>query len=128
MAKEELLIKLSLFEQQARQLEEQIQQIDSQIKEFEVFSSSIKNLGEQGSKGKEILAPIGKGIFGKVKLEEDKFFVNVGEGVFLKKNPEQAVEIINNQIDKLKKSRIELIEAVGKINLELDKIMLDAQK
>jgi len=126
MAKEEMLMKLSLLEQQARQVEGQIQQVDGQIGEIEVLKNSLLNLGKE--KGSEILAPVGKGIFAKSELKEDKFFVNVGAGIFLKKNPEQAVEIIDEQIERLKSLRLELIEAISKINEELNKVVQEAQK
>lgn len=122
---EEMLIKLSLLEQQARQLEQQIEQVDSQIQEFETLILSLSKLKD--NKSKEILTPIGRGIFSKAELKEDKFFVNIGSGIFVKKDSGESIEVINKQISQLKEIRIELIKAISKINEELDVIVNEAE-
>lgn len=122
MSKEELLLKLSLLENQSNQLEQQIHQVDQQIQEFEILQININRLGKE----KEILAPIGKGVFAKSELKEDKFFVNVGAGVLVKKRGEDAVEIIHEQVSQLKEIRIQLIEAINQINSELEKVIDEA--
>lgn len=126
MAKEDFLIRLSLLEQQANQIEEQIVQVEQQIQEMQVLSLNIGKLGKE--KEKEILAPVGRGIFSKAELKEDKFFVNVGCGIFLKKNGDEASKIVNNQIEKLRQMKIELIEIISNINSELEKVVQEAQK
>ncbi len=124
MAKEELIFKLSLLEQQSEQIEQQIHQVEQQIQEFLVLQENLNNLKEKS----QILAPIGKGVFSKANLEEDKFFVSVGAGVMVKKSGEQAVKIIQEQISQLKEIRIQLIEAISQINSELEKLVEEAQE
>ena len=123
---QEFLIKLSMFEQQARQIEGQVQQVDEQVQGLEVLSINLSEL-KQG-KGKEILAPIGKGIFVRSELKEDKFILGIGSGVFVKKNAEQARAIVEKQVLKLKNLRTELITEISKINEQLDNIINSAQK
>ncbi len=124
MAKEEFLFKLSMMQQQAEQIEQQIHQVDEQIQEFLVLQENLGKLKEKS----QILSPIGKGVFSKAMLEDNKFFVNVGSGVLVKKKPEQAIEIIQEQVSQLKEIRIQLIEAISQINSELEKVVEEAQK
>jgi len=124
MVKEELLINLTMLQQQAEQIEQQIYQADEQIQEFIVLQENLNNLKEKS----QILAPVGKGVFSKAELKEDKFFVNVGSGVIVKKTGEGAVEIIQEQVNQLKKIRNELIEAMSQINSELERIVDEARK
>ena len=60
---QELMFKLSLFEQQIRQLQEQLQAIEQAIIETSSLKFGLDDI--KGGKDKEIMASIGKGIFAR---------------------------------------------------------------
>ena len=70
MAKEEVLLQLSMLEQQANEITEKIQAVDNQVSELESLKFSLKKM--EKSKGKEMLSPLGRGIFLKTEVKDEK--------------------------------------------------------
>ena len=95
---QELMFKLSMFEQQMQQLQQQLQAVEQGIVEMNNLNFGLEEL--VGSKDKEILAPIGRGIFVKTKLLSEELTVDVGGKNFVKKSIPEAKKIINEQIKK----------------------------
>ena len=125
-ANQELIFKLSMFEQQIQQINQQVQAVEEGIIELR----SLKNgLGEiKNSNGKEIMASIGKGIFIKAKIISDELNVDIGEKNFVKKSVSETQEIIESQIRKLEGVRIELDENLETLGNEAKKIIEEAEK
>ena len=82
----------------------------------------------KNSVGKEVLAPLGRGIFVETKLISDKLKVDVGGRNFVKKSIQETKEIIGRQVEKLHEIREELNEKIEDINEELTKTILEAQE
>lgn len=126
MAKEELLIKLSMLEQQANEQAEKVQAIDNQVNELESLKLSLKKM--EKSKGKEMLAPLGRGIFLKTEVKEDKVFVNVGSRTLVKKTFSEAAEIVDAQIKEMENLKHQLMHNIDEINQNLRDLVEEAQK
>ena len=122
---EELLMKLSMLEQQANEQAEQIQAIDNQISELESLKLSLSKM--EKSKGKEMLAPLGRGIFIKTEVKEEKLFVNVGSKTLVKKTPKETAEIIDNQIKEMGRVKAHLLGNIEQINQSLSGLINEAQ-
>tara|TARA_Y100000031_G_C8199439_1_gene375459 strand:+ start:988 stop:1392 length:405 start_codon:yes stop_codon:yes gene_type:complete len=114
---QEILFKLSMFEQQVQQLQQQLQAVEQGIVELNSLSLGLDGL--DGKKGKEILAPIGKGIFAKAKLLSEELIVNIGDKTFVKKNISETKKIIEKQIEKLEEVKKELDKNLENVNGEL---------
>lgn len=123
MTNEELIMKLSVLQQEAGKIEEQIQLVNQQIQEFEGLKSSL----EKFENGQEMLAGLGKGVYFKCKTEDDKLLVNIGENVVLRKTRKETAKIIDKQILNLEKFKENLLNQIEKINLELQKIVSEAR-
>ncbi len=118
---QEYLIQLSVLQQQAEQIQQQITAIDRQISEMRVFETELNEL--KSGRGKEILAQVAKGIFIKSEIKEDNLFVNVGEKNFVKKNIEDTKKLIFQQSQRLNEVKKSLLEDLDKINKDLEKIL-----
>ena len=123
---QEVMFKLSIFEQQIRQLQEQHQAVEQAITETGSLMYSLDDL--KGSEGKEIFASIGKGIFVKGEIKSDDLIVDVGGKRFVKKSISETQELIKKQVKKLDGIKIEIEENLEKINEELTKVFEEAQK
>ncbi len=123
---QELMLKLSLFEQQIRQLHEQLQAVEQGIIEMSSLNLGLDEL--KGAKDKEILAPIGRGIFAKAKLLSEELTVDVGNKNLVKKSISATQETIQEQIIKLKNVKKELKENLERLNQEVTKVFMYAQK
>jgi prefoldin alpha subunit len=123
---QEFLFKLSMFEQQIQQMQQQINAVEEGIMEL---SSLNIGLGEiNNSEGKEILAPVGRGIFIKSKITSENLVVDVGGRNFVKKSVSETQEIIKKQIEKLEEIKKELTQGLEEIGREAEKIISEAQK
>jgi prefoldin alpha subunit len=123
---QELMFKLSMFEQQIQQLQQQIQAVEQGIIEMNTLSVGLDEL--KGSKGKEIMAPIGRGIFAKTKLVSEELTVDVGGGNFVKKSIPNTKKIIEEQVNKLKDVKKTLNDNLEKISRELVNVMEEGKE
>ena len=122
---QELMLKLSMHEQQIQQLQQQLQAIEQAIVEMDSLNLGLDEL--VGSKDKEILAQIGRGIFAKTKLLSEELIVDIGGKNFVKKSIPDTKKIIEEQIKKLEDVKKELENNLEKINEELTKTFMSAQ-
>ncbi len=123
---QEIMFKLSMFEQQIQQLQQQLQAVEQGIVEMESLNIGLNEL--VGSVGKEILAPIGRGIFIKTKLLSEDLTVDIGEKKFVKKTIPETKKLIEEQIGKLKEVKGELEESLEKVSEELQEVMNEARE
>jgi len=123
---QELMYKFSIFEQQIRELQQQIEAIERGIMELNSINFGLEEL--VGAKDKEIFASVGKGIFVKAKILSESLNVDVGEGNFVKKSIPETKELITEQIKKLEGIRKELEENLEEIGEELGKMMKETHE
>lgn len=122
---QEILFQLSIFEQQIQQLQQQIQSLEQGIIEINTLNLGLNELKD--SEGKEILAPIGRGIFVKSKILSEELTVDIGGKNFVKKTVSETQKLIQNQTKKLEDVKKDLekdLEIVGK---EVEKVIHKAQ-
>jgi len=118
---QELIFKLSMYEQQIQQLQQQLQAVEQGIMEM---NSLYEGLGELiGSVDKEIMAPIGRGIFLKTKLLSEELRVDIGNKTFIKKSIPEAQELIKEQLVKLDDVKRELNYNLDMVGEDMRKIM-----
>ena len=122
---QELIFKLSMFEQQIQQLQQQLQLVESGVVELDSLILGLDGL--EGGSGREILAPVGRGIFAKAKLISEELTVDVGGKNFVKKSIPETQEMIEEQIEKLGQVKKELEESLEKIEGEMRKLVEKAQ-
>jgi prefoldin alpha subunit len=123
---QELMFKLQMFEQQIQQLQQQIQAVEKAI--IGMTSLKFELEGLIGKKDKEIMAPIGNGIFAKARLISENLIIDVGGKNFVTKNISQTKELINEQIKKLKNVQLDLKDNLEKVGEEFNKMIVEAQK
>jgi len=123
---QELFFKLSMFEQQIQNIQQQLQAVEKAILDM---NSLILNLEElRGSEGKEVLSSIGRGIFAKTKLISEELIVDIGGKHLVKKNIPDTQGVIKEQVKKLEEAKKDLNKALEEINKQLTDTMLEHQK
>jgi len=119
--KQELIFRLGMFEQQIHQLQEQIEAVERGINDLGSLNFGLDEL--KGNIGKEILSPLGKGIFVKTKLTSEDLTVDIGGKNFVKKSIPETKKIIEEQIKKLINMKKEINENLEKISDEMTKTL-----
>jgi len=126
MESKEEILKFQAFEQKINQVQAQLNSVEEGIGELKFLEESLEEL--KGSKDKEILSPIGRGIFIKSKIISEELLVDVGEKNFVKKDIDSAKEMIKKQVEKLKNIQEELNLSLEKIGEEITLEMKNSQK
>ena len=122
---QEIMFKLQMFDQQIKQLQQQLEAVGQGIAEMTTLSAGLDEL--VGKKGKEIFAPIGRGIFAKATLESEELNVDVGSGNLVQKSIPETKKIIEEQIKKLKDVQKELEGGLEKVGGEFNKTIMEMQ-
>jgi len=125
MDEKELIIKFKMFEQQANHLQQQIQAIEEGINDLDRLNISLNELKE--SKDKEIMAPIGRGIFLKAKILSDDLLVDVGNKSLVKKSISQTQKILEKQGEKLESIKTELKQTLEILGEEITRVIQESQ-
>ncbi len=123
MNRQEIMNTLGAYEQQIRQLSQQLQAVERNLVDLDNLVHGLDEI----KKGKEILAPIGKGIFANANLVSDKLTVDIGEKTFVKKDIPETKKLIKEQIKKLEEVKQELEKRIKEIDKEMTRIIQKAQ-
>ncbi len=125
MNEQQLNEKFQEFERQIIHLQDQLSVLNQAIEDMKSVSEGIVNL--KGSIGKDIMAPIGRGIFVKAKLSSESLIVDLGAGNFVEKSIDQARELIKQQQIKIEKTRLQTQKDLEKINQQITETMKQFQ-
>ncbi|RMD67112.1 prefoldin subunit alpha [Candidatus Pacearchaeota archaeon] len=113
--REEIFQSMVELQQAAEQTEQNIAFVQEQISDLQEFLQALDALKK--SKEKEMLAPLGRGVYLKAtRADDEKLFVEVGAGVVVRKTPDEAKEVIRSQLRKLREAKIQL-------NIQLENII-----
>lgn len=125
-SQQELMMKLSMFEQQIQHLNQQLQALEEGIVEMHSLNFALDEL--EGKEGKEILSPLGRGIFTKTKLISEDLVVDIGGKNFVKKSIPDTKNLIGYQLKKLEEVKKGLETEIEKVSKELTGMFEAAQK
>ena len=106
MEGQEILQRAMTLKEQSEESENQLNFVMQQIRELLEFSKILEEL--EKNKEKEILAPLGKGVYAKADRKDEKLFVEVGVGVVVRKTPKETKKVIEDQLKKFSEARIQL--------------------
>jgi prefoldin alpha subunit len=118
---QEKLIRLSMLEQDAKQLEQQLVMIEQNIMELQILMASLNDI-EKANTRDEMLSQIGKNIFIRTELLSKDLLVNVGAKVIVKKSIPETKKLIENDIAKLSELKENLAREFQRIVAEMQAI------
>lgn len=108
---------LKRFETEISYVDAQLKAVENGIGEMNELSKGLDGLVD--STGKEILSPVGRGIFIKSKVLSEELLVDIGEKKFIKRSIPETKKIIESQVDKLNKLQEHLVGEMKRIDKEL---------
>ncbi|MCW1296517.1 MAG: prefoldin subunit alpha [Candidatus Parvarchaeota archaeon] len=110
-----------VLRERAQTLEDQILNLEMKRNELEIVSGSLDEIKDK--KDKEILVPLGSGVFLRGKLlESEKVLINVGANVIVEKSLEEAKNIITSQIEEIEKIEMQVKDEFTKYLVAMQKI------
>lgn len=98
----EKYIELQIIEQQLKQVNQQLLNLDSQFLELQRIKDNLDDITKT-KKNTELLVALGGGVFSKAELKDNKtVLVNVGANTVVEKDIPSSKELISNQINQVK--------------------------
>ena len=123
-SEQELTFKFQMLEQQIMAIQQQLQAVEQTL-----IDMASLNLGlDEIKKDKEILSPVGAGIFAKSKLISEELIVAIGDKNYIKKSIPETKKLIQEQIMKLEEVKENLNQELEKINEEITRTMIEYQE
>jgi len=119
------IMQATQIQQQHEQLTQHLTIVNQQIDELGTFSKQLTSLKD--SKDKELLSTVGKGIYMKTKVLEEKMFVEVGSNVLVRKTPEQTQETIKGQLRRLLEIKLQVSAQIEQHQAQLQHIIEQLQ-
>ncbi len=104
--------RLSLLRERASQLAARQRVLIARMSELE---NSIKALNELKEKAGETLIAIGSDVYVKCNVNREKVIINVGAGVCVEKHMSEAIKLLEEKKEKLRK-------ALEEINREIERL------
>jgi len=123
---QEAIYKFSIFERQIKEIQQQIEAVEKGIVELSSLGFGLEDL--VGASGKEIFAPIGKGIFAHAKLISEQLSVDIGDGNIVRKSIPETRKLIEEQVSKLEQVREELGKNLEEIEKEMTDMVREMQE
>ena len=123
---QELIIKIQIMEQEANQLNEQLQMVEQNVNEMLELKASLDEIGKE--ENKDILANIGKKIFIPVEIKTKELIVEVGKGHYVKKTPEETIKIVESQLDRLMEGKTQIVGRLDELQNEMQSLIKEIEK
>ena len=115
---QEKMIRMSMLEQDAKQIEQQLMMIEQQIVELQNLKVSLDEI-EKAKENDEILASIGKNIFIKTALLSKELLIHVGAKTAVKKSIAETQKIVDKEISQISEVREQMAKAFERIVAEM---------
>ena len=124
------IIEFQILNQQVQGLQEQLQNINNNLQELQILKNSLEEL--ENVKDKEILIPLGQGIFTKGNIKNaDELITNVGSSILVEKDLKETNDMVKTNIlnlsQVLEKTEEEINKNIEKLQ-ELQKEIREQEK
>lgn len=122
---EKILYQQEIYQKQIEVINQQMIMINNSIKKTESVIEGITAIKE--NKDSELLIPLGDNVFVKVGLKSDKLLTHVGGGIFLEKDFDETINVLNGNISKLRKMLDNIQKTSSDLEARLIKLSKDAE-
>ncbi len=113
---------LGQMNQQHEALQEQIKIVDQQLVELGQFGEELSALEEH--KNETVITSLGKSVFAPVKLMPDeKMFVEVGAGYFVRKDINGTKIVVEEQNKRLHEFKNNLSSELDNLTMQLENVL-----
>jgi len=116
------------YKEQLQSIDQQFSYLQAAVLDYNKAKITIEKIAE-AEEGTEILIPIGGGTFSFAKAKDTKkILTEVGAGIVLEKNPDEATKILNRRIEDLQKNQETLSNMSKNIQQQLEEVSIKAQQ
>jgi len=125
---QEMYVQLQMMDQQLQQIQQELSSIEAKKQEFSLLKESLGEFSKL-KKGVKSMAQIGPQIFSEVQLENVKnLLVNVGANIYVKKDVNNVLKIVNDQLTKLSEIENQLMQSAQMMSIQSQVVQAQLQK
>ena len=107
-----------MLNQQLQHLQQQLHSLDHQLEGLGNLKSDLDSL--KGQKDSKTYSSLNGGVFVESEIKEsNSVLLSVGANVLVKKKKEEALELIEKQLEELKEIRVKLENEVNKLGTHM---------
>lgn len=124
----EKYLELQVLDQQVKQVNQQMINLDTQLLELQKLEENLDDLS-QTKKDTEILVAFGGGVFSKAELKDNNtVLMNVGADIIVEKDIPSSKKVIRHQIDQIKDVLQQLEQEFNILAMNSQILQQDMQK
>ena len=113
---------VQLLEEQKKTISEQLSITENQISGIAVSKKTMEEL-QSAENDHEIIIPIGTNAFAKAKIiEPDKMIIPIARDMFIEKNLEESIKIMEERLEANNKVHAKLIQNYNEISGKIQEI------
>ena len=113
---------VQLLEEQKKAISEQLLMTENQISGINISKKTMEEL-QSAEKNHEIVIPIGTNAFARAKIiEPDKMIIPVSRDMFIEKNLEESIKIMEQRLEANNKLHAKLVENYNEISGKIQEI------
>ncbi len=115
---------VQLLEEQKKNISEQLMLTENQISGISISKKTMEEL-QSTEKNHEIIIPIGTNAFARAKIiEPDKMIIPISRDMFIEKNLEESIKIMEQRLEANNKVHAKLVENFNDISVKIQEIKL----
>lgn len=112
------IYEFQILQQEMKNLEQQAGEFEERRIEMQIMKQTMDEI--KGRADQSVMFPLGSGVFMAGKVDDDKrAFVNVGAGIIVKKDFEDAKCLIDKQVEQINKNMALVDNSVSHIDGQL---------
>ena len=113
---------VQLLEEQKKTISEQLLMTENQISGINISKRTMEEL-QSAENNHEIVIPIGTNAFGRAKIiEPDKMIIPVSRDIFIEKNLEESIKIMEQRLEANNKLHAKLVENYNDLSGKIQEI------
>ena len=118
------IIEFQILNQEVQKLQEKLQNINNNIQELQILKNTLEEVKD--IKNKEILIPLGQGIFTKGNIKNtNELITNVGANTLVEKDIKETKDMVKTNILNLSKALEKTEEEINKNVEKLQELQKD---
>ena len=122
------IIELNMLDQRCKQIQQQVNVVDQQLTELQLLENNINEV-KKIENNSETLSQLGQGIFVKSKVNKiDEVFIDIGSKIVVKKNVEDAKELIKKRIEQVMNIRELILQELSNMILTIQILEKEIQQ
>ncbi|HDR53379.1 MAG TPA: prefoldin subunit alpha [archaeon] len=108
--------------QQIKALQMQLMEMEKTVEELSILRVGLQNI-EGVRQGDDVLVPLGASVYAKGQMQDvRKVIVNVGAGIFVEKTINDALPMVDRQLEQVARHEELIIQNITLLNSEAEKL------